>query len=88
MPQVPARVEALKALKSPVPPELSLEANTVVSLALLVTKNAAEFLKAKDLGTLEKSKWADLVVLNKNPLDDIKNSRTIDAVYIAGNRVK
>jgi imidazolonepropionase-like amidohydrolase len=52
------------------------------------TKNAAEFLKAKDLGTLEKSKWADLVVLNKNPLDDIKNSRTIDAVYIAGNRVK
>jgi hypothetical protein len=26
-------------------------------------------------------------VLDKNPLDDIKNTRTIDAVYIAGNRV-
>ena len=48
----------------------------------------AEFLKAKDLGTIEKTKWADLVVLSKNPLDDIKNSRTIEAVYIAGNRVK
>jgi imidazolonepropionase-like amidohydrolase len=52
------------------------------------TKNAAEFLKAKDLGTLEKSKWADLLVLDKNPLDDIRNTRTINAVYIAGNKVK
>lgn len=52
------------------------------------TKNAAEFLKAKDLGTLEKSKWADLIVLDKNPLDDIKNTRTINSVYIAGNKVK
>jgi hypothetical protein len=26
-------------------------------------------------------------VLDKNPLDDIKNSRSIHAVYIAGNRV-
>ncbi len=45
------------------------------------------FLHAKDLGTLEANKWADLIVLDKNPLDDIKNTRTIDAVYIAGNRV-
>jgi len=52
------------------------------------TKSGAEFLKAKDLGTLEKSKWADLVVLDKSPLDDIKNTRTIDSVYIAGTRVK
>jgi imidazolonepropionase-like amidohydrolase len=52
------------------------------------TKNAAEYLSAKDLGTLEKSKWADLLVLDKNPLENIRNSRTIEAVYIAGNRVK
>jgi len=26
-------------------------------------------------------------VLNANPLDDIKNTRKIDSVYIAGNRV-
>jgi len=39
------------------------------------------------LGTLEPGKSADLVVLNANPLDDIKNTRKIDAVYIAGNRV-
>ena len=51
------------------------------------TGSAARFLGAKDLGTLEAGKWADLIVLQKNPLDDIKNSRTINAVYIAGNRV-
>jgi len=53
------------------------------------TKDAAEFLGAsKDLGTLEKGRWADLVVLDKNPLDNIRNSRTIHAVYIAGNKVR
>jgi len=52
------------------------------------TKNAAEYLNAKDLGTLEKSKWADLLVLDKNPLENILNTRTINAVYIAGNRVR
>ena len=51
------------------------------------TGNAARFLHATDLGTLETHKWADLIVLDKNPLDDIKNSRSIHAVYIAGNRV-
>jgi len=52
------------------------------------TKRGAEFLRAKDLGTLEKGKWADLIVLDKNPLDDIRNTRTLEAVYIAGNKIK
>jgi imidazolonepropionase-like amidohydrolase len=51
------------------------------------TRNAAEFLRAKDLGTLERGKWADLVVLSKNPLDDIRNTREIEMVMIAGNRI-
>ena len=51
------------------------------------TRNAAQFLGAKDLGTLEPKKWADLIVLDKNPLDQIKNTRSIKAVYIAGNPV-
>ena len=57
------------------------------NLIQAATKNSAEFLKTKDLGTLEKSKWADLIVLDKNPLENIRNTRTIAAVYIAGNRV-
>jgi imidazolonepropionase-like amidohydrolase len=51
------------------------------------TRRAAMFLGAEDLGTLEQGKWADLVVLDGNPLMDIKNSRKIRTVYIAGNEV-
>lgn len=51
------------------------------------TSNVAKFLHAPDLGTLEPGKSADLLVLDANPLDDIKNTRKIDSVYIAGNRV-
>jgi len=69
--------------------ELMVEAGlTPMQVLTAATRNAAEFLGAKDLGTLERSKWADLIVLDRNPLDDIKNTRTISAVYIAGNRVK
>jgi imidazolonepropionase-like amidohydrolase len=52
------------------------------------TRDAAEFLRAKDIGTLERSKWADLVVLDADPLVDIKNTRAIRAVYIAGRPVQ
>jgi imidazolonepropionase-like amidohydrolase len=58
-----------------------------MQVIVAATKSGAEFLKAKDLGTLEASKWADLIVLGANPLRDIKNTRTIEAVYIAGNKV-
>jgi imidazolonepropionase-like amidohydrolase len=52
------------------------------------TRDSAEFLGvSRDLGTLEPGKWADLIVLNKNPLVDIANTRSIDVVMIAGNRV-
>ena len=51
------------------------------------TGDAAECLSLYRVGTLTKGRWADMIVLNENPLDDIKNTRTIDAVYIAGNQV-
>jgi len=40
-----------------------------------------------ELGTLEKGKQADFVVLKENPLSDIRNLRTIESVYIGGNSV-
>jgi imidazolonepropionase-like amidohydrolase len=60
---------------------------TPMQAIVAATKSGAEFLKAADLGTLQRGKWADLIVLEKNPLDDIKNTQTIQAVYIAGNPV-
>ncbi len=41
----------------------------------------------EQLGTLEPGKWADLLVLDANPLIDIRNLREIDAVWIAGRRL-
>jgi len=40
----------------------------------------------KDYGTLSKGKVADFLVLRKNPLDDIVNTRTLSAVYLGGKR--
>ncbi len=69
--------------------ELMAEAGlTPLQIITIATKNSAEFLGARDLGTLKKGKWADLVVLGKNPLENIKNTRSIESVWIAGNKVK
>jgi cytosine/adenosine deaminase-related metal-dependent hydrolase len=40
-----------------------------------------------DIGTIAAGKWADLLVLDKNPAQDIHNTETINSVYIAGNSV-
>ena len=60
---------------------------TPMQIITAATKSSAEFLGAHDLGTIERGKWADLLVLGGNPLSDLKNSRNIAAVYIAGNKV-
>ena len=65
--------------------EAGLTPGQVITAA---TRSGAEFLGARDLGTLERGKWADLIVLAANPLDDIKNTSRIDAVYVAGNKVQ
>ena len=43
--------------------------------------------QADDLGTVEKRKLADLVVLDGDPLEDIGNTRGISAVYKGGRLV-
>ena len=39
------------------------------------------------MGTLEAGKWTDFVVYAANPLADIRNTRTIESVRVAGNEV-
>ena len=48
------------------------------------TATSAEFVGADDLGTVAAGKSADFIVLDANPLDDIANTRAIDAVYLRG----
>lgn len=49
------------------------------------TARPAEFLgRTVEQGTIAPGKRADLVVLNANPLDDIRNTQRIDAVIVSG----
>jgi len=49
------------------------------------TLNPAKFLGMEDrLGTVDKGKLADLVLLDANPLDDIRNTQKIAAVIVNG----
>ena len=48
------------------------------------TLNAGKYLGLADTGTIEKGKRADLVLLDANPLQDIKNTRKIQSVVLAG----
>ncbi len=45
---------------------------------------AADFLGLQDRGRIREGAVADLVILDGNPLDDIRNTRKIDAVILAG----
>jgi len=49
------------------------------------TINAAIFMNKKgDFGSVEVGKLASLVLLNKNPLENIENTKTIEAVIVRG----
>ena len=68
--------------------ELMVSAGLTPMQALTAaTSTAARVMKIDGVGTLQAGKWADLVVLNANPLTDIKNTRQIDSVYIGGRKV-
>lgn len=43
--------------------------------------------KTGEIGTIQPGARADLVVLTANPLDDIRNTRRIESVYVAGKRL-
>jgi imidazolonepropionase-like amidohydrolase len=60
---------------------------TPANVIVASTKNAAEFLRLDDLGTVAAGKSADFLVLDANPLDDITNTRKIASVYLRGKAV-
>jgi Tol biopolymer transport system component len=79
---------------SPYPLRLQLEMEALVAAGLspiealtAATGTAAMILGAEnEIGTIEEGKWADLVILDADPLDDIRNTRRIWKV-IQGGRV-
>jgi imidazolonepropionase-like amidohydrolase len=68
--------ELVALVKAELTPMAALQAATL---------NPARFLgMEKDLGTVQKGKIADLVLLEANPLEDISNTRKINAVVVSG----
>jgi imidazolonepropionase-like amidohydrolase len=60
---------------------------TPAQVIVASTRNAAELLKLTDMGTIANGKSADFLVLDGNPLEDIKNTRKIADVYLRGTTV-
>ena len=52
------------------------------------SKNAADAFGTESLGTIEPGKVADFIVLHRDPLKDIRNTRAIDSVYLAGRKLR
>jgi imidazolonepropionase-like amidohydrolase len=69
--------------------ELMVKAGlTPMQAIVAATGGAARVMKLdQQLGTLQPGKWADFIVLSGNPLTDIRNTRQIDSVWIAGRRL-
>ena len=69
--------------------DLMVEAGLTPEQALAsATRVAASCLSMPDVGTLERGKWADLLVLGADPLVDIAATKALEKVFIAGNEVR
>ena len=62
-----------------------ISSNDVITIA---TRNGAEALGILDeTGTISVGKQADMVILSADPLEDIRNTRKIEKVYLDGKLV-
>lgn len=70
--------------------ELMVQAGlTPMQVIQSFSKGASEALAInKEFGTLTKGKAADLLVLEKNPLDSITNMRSMQAIYLGGKKLE
>jgi imidazolonepropionase-like amidohydrolase len=57
---------------------------TPAQVIVAATRNGADLLRLSDVGAVQAGMSADFLVLDANPLDDITNTRGIDAVYLRG----
>ena len=69
--------------------ELIAAGFTPMQAIVAATGDAARCLALGDeLGSLRPGLAADFLVLERSPLDDIANTKSLESVWIAGNRVR
>jgi imidazolonepropionase-like amidohydrolase len=67
--------------------EMMAEAGLTPSQILRsATSDAARAMRIEKIGSITKGAWADFVVLERDPLKDIRNTRSVASVWIAGNQ--
>ncbi|MEN2768044.1 amidohydrolase family protein [Ornithinibacillus xuwenensis] len=57
---------------------------TEIEALQAATVNAAKSINLEDIGTIQEGKIADLVILNKNPLENIKHTQDINLIVKGG----
>jgi imidazolonepropionase-like amidohydrolase len=68
--------------------QLMVEAGLTPAQALFAaTGGAARCMGLSGVGRIEPKAWADFLVLGKDPLADIRNTETLESVWIAGRRL-
>jgi imidazolonepropionase-like amidohydrolase len=60
---------------------------TPMQIIMSASKHAAELLGLRNLGVIRPANWADFLILDADPLQDIKHMRNINAVFIAGSKI-
>jgi imidazolonepropionase-like amidohydrolase len=69
--------------------ELMVQAGlTPMQVIQSFSRNAADAFGTESLGSIEPGKAADFIVLTRDPLKDIRNTRAIDSVYLAGRKLR
>jgi imidazolonepropionase-like amidohydrolase len=66
---------------------MAVSGMTPMQVIVASTSRAAAFLRLNNQGAIQAGKSADLLVLDANPLDNITNTRRINAVYHKGQMV-
>jgi imidazolonepropionase-like amidohydrolase len=61
---------------------------TPMQTIVAATSGAAQAARLAHVGTIATGKAADLLVLDANPLQDIRNTRRISSVWVAGRRIE
>ena len=60
---------------------------TPMQVLVAATSGSAAAMKLDQLGAIQPGKQADLLVLNADPLSDIRNTRQIHSVWVGGRRL-